>query len=357
VFMQPEDWPSGKPAASRNYRRVLEHAHQSGCDFALVLEDDVRVNRWLRHNLTTIPLIVRDQCDYFSLFMPDLILDPWQRQEPHLGYRLAKPLYSGPNRLWTRSRIWGSQGYLLSRRLVRTALERWDHLSEGQDSRIISVCSERKLPLWYSCPCLLEHAPLKSAFGTPSAKAPDFDPEFRLELQAGYQPPEEVPGWLTIEEGRRLQFHAQGRRVLELGTASGRSTVCLAQGALRVVSIDRNDPSEAREWCRRYQVDASVRFLQGRLEDVLPHVEERFDVAFVDTDHDRESIARAIGLVSRVLEPGGLIAFHDYPDPGWPDVRRVVDDHAARLGWTRTDQADFLGVFRTPVSPGTPVPP
>jgi hypothetical protein len=44
---------------------------------------------------------------------------------------------------------------------------------------------------------------------------------------------------------------------------------------------------------------------------------------------------------------GGLLAFHDYPDPGWPDVRRVVDDHARRLGWQRTAQADFLGVFRT----------
>ncbi len=71
---------------------------KDGCDFAVILEDDVRVNRWLRHNLQFLPLLCRDQCDYLSLFMPDLIASPWQRQEAHLGYRLAKPLYSGPNR-------------------------------------------------------------------------------------------------------------------------------------------------------------------------------------------------------------------------------------------------------------------
>jgi hypothetical protein len=34
VFMQPEDWPKSKEAASRNYRRVLEHAYD-GSRFAL----------------------------------------------------------------------------------------------------------------------------------------------------------------------------------------------------------------------------------------------------------------------------------------------------------------------------------
>ena len=48
-----------------------------------------------------------------------------------------------------------------------------------------------------------------------------------------------------------------------------------------------------------------------------------------------------------VLRPGGLLAFHDYPESGWPDVRRVVDEHARRLGWERIAQAGYLGVFRT----------
>jgi hypothetical protein len=349
VFLQPEDWPKGKPSAARNYRRVLEHAYEDGCDFALILEDDVRVNRRLRRNLTTLPLLRRDQCDYLSLFMPDLIVSPWQRQERHLGYRLAKPLYAGPNQLWERHRIWGSQGYVLSRRFLRAALERWDRLSEGQDARVMGICRELQLPLWYSCPCLVEHVPLNSAFATPTARAPDFDADFVLELQPGFQPPEEMPGGLSLEEGRLLWEHAAGRRVLELGTALGRSTVCLAQSARQVVTIDRLDQAEAREWCRRCQVSERVTFCQGEVERIAPLLEQRFDLVFLDTDPDGASVRRNIEVTLAVLEPGGLIAFHDYPDPRWPTVRQVVDDYTHRLGWRRIAQADFVGVFRLPI--------
>ncbi|HWG45648.1 MAG TPA: class I SAM-dependent methyltransferase [Gemmataceae bacterium] len=348
VFMQPEDWPPGKPSAARNYRRVLEHAYEDGCDFALILEDDVRVNRHLWHNLTTLPLIRRDQCDYLSLFLPDLIVAPWQRQERHLGYRLAKPLYAGPKQIWQRHRIWGSQAYVLSRRFLRAALERWNRLGEGQDARVLFICDELQLPLWYTYPCLVEHAPLTSVFATPAAHAPDFDPDFRLEIGPGFQPPEAIPGWLTVEEGALLWEHAAGCRVLELGTGLGRSTVCLAQQARQVVTIDRLDQAEASEWSRRYQVHDRIVFRQGEIERIAAHLEGRFDLVSVDTDPDEASVRRDIETALRVLEPGGQIAVHDYPDPRWPDVRRVVDDYARRLGWRRIVQANFLGIFRLP---------
>jgi hypothetical protein len=347
VVTQPADWPVGRESGSRTYKRVLEAAAADGCDFALVLEDDVRVCRHLQRNLLTNPLVRRDQCDYLGLFIPDLIADPWERCETHLGYRLARPRYAAPNRLWERNRVWGSQALLLSRRLVLAALERWDQLLEGQDTRILSVCVEFRLPLWYTAPCLVEHAPLRSAFGTPEARAPDFDPDFRFEVSAGFQPPEDVPGWLTRAEGELLWRTALGRDVLELGTASGRSTACLAQSARRVVSVDVADQTEAGEWVRRYESAARVEFHRGDVAAVCGTLKGPFDVVFIDTLHDAKSVSRDIATALPLLAPNGLLAFHDYPDPGWPDVRRVVDEHARRLGWTRLAQADFLGVFRT----------
>jgi hypothetical protein len=349
VFVQPDDWPPGKPSASRNYRRVLEHAYADGCDFALVLEDDVRVNRWLRHNLTANPLVRRDQCDYLSLFMPDLIASPWQRQERHLGYRLARPLYSGPNQTWERHRVWGSQGYLLSRRFLMAALERWDRLNEGQDTRVISVCSELGLPLWYTYPCLLEHAPLTSAFGTPPAYAPDFDREFRLEPGPGFQPPEGVPGRLDRDEAELLWREAGGRSVLELGTAYGRATVCLAQQARRVVTVGTRDQAEAREWARRYGVLDRIAFLAGEPGQFVPAPGVRFEFVFVGSGfEDARELGRRVEAAAAAVQPGGLVAVIDYPDPCRPEVREVVDAHACRLGWRRTAQVNFLAVFRTP---------
>ncbi|MBN9119687.1 MAG: class I SAM-dependent methyltransferase, partial [Planctomycetes bacterium] len=347
VVMQPDDWPRGRESGSRTYKRVLEAAAIDGCDFALILEDDVRVNRHLRHNALSNPLVARDQCDYLGLFMPDLVADPWEREEPHLGYRLAKPRYSGPNRGWERGRVWGSQGYVLSRRLVLAALDRWDRLREGQDTRVIGVCAEFGLPLWYTAPCLVEHAPLVSAFDTPDARAPDFAPDFRLEPGAEFQPPEAVPGWLTLGEARLLWRAAAGRDVLELGTACGRSTVCLGQSARRVVSVDVADQSEAAEWVRRFGCADRVEFRRGDAGEVCRGLSGPFGLIFIDTLHDAASVSRDIGAALPVLAPGGLLAFHDYPDPGWPDVRRVVDEHARRLGWRRVEQVDYLGLFRT----------
>ncbi len=276
-----------------------------------------------------------------------MIDKPWQRQERHLGYRLAKPLYAGPNRLWERSRIWGSQAYVLSRRFLRAALERWDRLKEGQDARVLSICGELQLPLWYSCPCWVEHTPLTSAFATPPTRAPDFDADYRLEIQPGYQPPEEVPGWLTVEEGRLLWEQSVGCRVLELGTGLGRSTVCLAQQARQVMTIDRQDQAEAREWCRRYQVHDRVAFHQGEIEHIVPRLEDRFDLIFVNAEPDESSMRRGIETALPLLARDGLLALPNYPDPAWPQVRRVVDEYAGRLGWWRLAQADFLGIFRS----------
>ena len=347
VVTQPPAWPKCRESGSRNYKRALEAAAADGCDFALLLEDDVRVNRHIRYNLLANPLVARDQCDYLSLFMPDLVADPWERQEPHLGYRLAKPRYLGSNRLWARGRVWGAQAYLLSRRFALAALERWDRLREGQDSRVISVCSEFRLPLWYTAPCLADHAPLVSAFGTPDAYAADFDPDFRLEIGTGFQPPEEVPGRLTFREAELLWSTAAGQEVLELETRCGRSTVCLGQSARRVVSVDDADQSEAAEWVRRYGVSDKVEFVRGETTEVCRGLSRLFGLVSIDTPHGAASVSRDIATALHFLEPGGTLTFQNYPDPGWPDVRKVVDDHARRLGWKRVNQADFLGVFRT----------
>jgi hypothetical protein len=348
VIVQPPHWEKGREVSAANYRRALQAAADDGVDFALILEDDVRVCRHLRHNLETVPVVRRRQADLLSLYMPDLIMDPWERGEPHLGYRLARPRYSGPNCRWEKHRLWGCQAYLLSGRLVRECLARWDALTDAQDTRLLTVFGELRVPLFYSAPCWVEHAPVDSAFGTPTAYAPDFDPDFKLAIGPGFQPPETVPGWLTPAEGKRLYEIAAGRRALELGTYAGRSTVCLAQQAAEVVSVDRDDQSAAADWVRRYDLSDRVTFHRGDVREVVPGLSGRFDLAFLDTEHDAASVARDLALVAPKLAPGGLLAVHDYPDPDWPEVRPVVDEHARRLGWVRVSQTDYLGVFRTP---------
>lgn len=193
---------------------------------------------------------------------------------------------------------------------------------------------------------MVKHAPLRKAFGTPPARAVDFDSDFKLELGTGFQPPDGVLGWLTIEEGRALYNAADGREAVEFGTAGGRATVCLAQAAKYVLTVDVQDQRAAAEWVQRFVVADHVEFRRGDVAERLGEGGERFGLAFVDTEPDAASVRRDLVLALRVLEPGGLVAVHDYPDPGWPAVRAVVDEFAGRLGWTRITQIDYLGVFR-----------
>jgi GT2 family glycosyltransferase/predicted O-methyltransferase YrrM len=49
------------------------------------------------------------------------------------------------------------------------------------------------------------------------------------------------------------------------------------------------------------------------------------DVIFVDAGHTRECIEHDIRLAKRALQPGGILIFHDYGQPIWPDVKTAID--------------------------------
>jgi hypothetical protein len=338
IVDQPADWQPGGESAPANYKRALEAAAQEGCDFALILEDDTRFNRNLRRNILTLPIVQRDQCDYLSLFVPDLLADPWERCEPELGYRLAKPRYGGPDRLWEKHRVWGVQAIVMSRRLVLAALERWDRLPGVQDARLLGTCGELGLPLFYSNPSWVDHAPLRSGYNTPLAYAPDFDESGRLAIPPAFHPPEEVPGWLTRHEAEVLWRMAAGRQVLEIGCGCGDKTVSLAQSASHVVAAHPSDSAELGEWLKRYGVADRV--------TILNEGEPEGDYGMVVLNaRTCLGLERDLATASMRMQRGCLLAVHHYPDPAWPDVRSTIDAWAKEHGWRRIAQADFLGIF------------
>lgn len=348
VHTQPADWPLGWASTSRMYRSVLERAWDDGGWWAVVLEDDVRVNRRLWANLILWHPIATGQLHWGSLFVPDTVHDPWARECPELGYRLARPaLVHGPHHLWQKNRLWGSQAYVFSRGGLRVMLDRWDEVDGGQDARVLTIAHAEGWPLWYSCPSLVEHNPLQSVFATPPAYAPDFDPDARLGSPGGrvYSHPEGVPGWLTEREGRVLWEAARGRRVLELGRSHGRSTVALAQSAAQLVSVDIADPAPAEDWLVRFGLAGRAELWQGFFADIVPQL-GRFDLAFVDGECDGPSVRTTLELALGALSPSGLLACHGYPDPARPDVRPTLDTLARERRLVRVRQADYLALFR-----------
>lgn len=159
---------------------------------------------------------------------------------------------------------------------------------------------------------------------------------------------EGVPSSVSRSECEALCELARGRCVLELGSWYGRSTIALASVARVLHAVDwhhgdpHSGPSDTLgplvERLRTHELLDSVVLHVGRNEDVLPLLRDGlFGLVFVDSFHARSAVERDIELAYRLLEPGGVIAFHDYGinlvHNGVPfGVSAAVDAFAARSG-------------------------
>ena len=118
-------------------------------------------------------------------------------------------------------------------------------------------------------------------------------------------------------QGRLLELLArtlQARRILEIGTLGGYSTLWLSRGLApggRVVTIeyDPHHAEVARATFARAGLRDSVELLEGAALDVLPRlVAERgepFDLVFVDAD--KPALPEYFTWSLKLIRPGGLI--------------------------------------------------
>lgn len=142
----------------------------------------------------------------------------------------------------------------------------------------------------------------------------------RGELPKTFTFPADVDGWLTEAEGAALANFAQGKAVLEIGSYKGRSTICMAQTAKSVCSVDPFDARNVGEPAHTIREFYENIGRYGVFDRVKAHVglsghvplEGQFDLAFIDGDHDYEAVLKDIAWCESMIAPGGLLAFHDY---------------------------------------------
>lgn len=114
------------------------------------------------------------------------------------------------------------------------------------------------------------------------------------------------------ELGTLLEILARGvgsGSILELGTAIGYGTLCLALGApdARITSIDRDGDRLARagELLAEAGVAERVELLHGEVLDLLPRLEGPFALVFIDAD--KIGYRRYLDGVLPLLRVGGLL--------------------------------------------------
>jgi len=119
-----------------------------------------------------------------------------------------------------------------------------------------------------------------------------------------------------------LSGHLQGRvlsmishmlkpvYILEIGTFTGYSAICLAEGLAengQLITIDVNE--EMSELCQTFfeksgQAD-KIRLLIGKAADIIPTLDMEFDLVFIDAD--KSNYSHYFDLVIEKVKKGGFI--------------------------------------------------
>ncbi|MDH3744828.1 MAG: O-methyltransferase [Acidobacteriota bacterium] len=142
------------------------------------------------------------------------------------------------------------------------------------------------------------------------------------------------------EVGRLLGILARATkasRILEVGTAIGYGTLCLARGApeATVTTIDR-DPATletARGYLERAGLRERVDFLEGEALEILPELQGPYDLLYLDGD--KQSYRRCLDLGLQLLSVGGVVAIDNLlwkghvADP--PESEDAADDEVTEL--------------------------
>ncbi len=125
-----------------------------------------------------------------------------------------------------------------------------------------------------------------------------------------------------VLRSRMLSGHVQGRflsliskmirpkAILEIGTYTGYSAICLAEGLPaggKLITIDVNEELEnrVRNYFKESEFDARIDFRMGDARKIIPALTETFDLVFIDAD--KENYSLYYDLVIDNLPAGGII--------------------------------------------------
>lgn len=127
---------------------------------------------------------------------------------------------------------------------------------------------------------------------------------------------------IKMLQPRMLSGHLQGRtlsmlskmiqpsRILEIGTYTGYSALCLAEGLSengKLITIDKNHELEdmVKEYFQKAGMEEVIELKIGDAVELIPWIDETFDIVFIDAD--KENYVNYYDLVFDKVRKGGFI--------------------------------------------------
>lgn len=114
-------------------------------------------------------------------------------------------------------------------------------------------------------------------------------------------------------QGRMLSMFSnmlKPRQILEVGTYTGYSALCLAEGLLdggTLHTIDNNEELEAmvKRYIKKAGYEDKIKQYVGNAVDIIPQIDTTFDLVFIDAD--KENYSRYFDMVIDRVRTGGII--------------------------------------------------
>ena len=111
----------------------------------------------------------------------------------------------------------------------------------------------------------------------------------------------------VIEEELKL---FKPKRILEIGTAVGYSAICFSEfltqnGKIDTIEREEERVVEAKKNIKRAQVEDKINIIQGDAVEILPTLNEVYDMVFIDASKGKYPFFLKEAL--RMLAPNGII--------------------------------------------------
>ena len=102
----------------------------------------------------------------------------------------------------------------------------------------------------------------------------------------------------------------QPKTILEIGTYTGYSALCLAEGLCKngqLITIDKNEELEefAASYFNKSSYKSQIKQMVGNALDVIPTINKKFDLVFIDAD--KNNYSNYFNLVIDKMNSGGVI--------------------------------------------------
>lgn len=155
--------------------------------------------------------------------------------------------------------------------------------------------------------------------------------------------PQMLSGHIQGNFLKMMSHMVRPQNILEIGTYTGYSAICLAQGLQEngtLFTIDIN--AELEDMCRRYfdeaQLTSKIDYRIGNALDIIPSIKEKFDLVFIDAD--KINYSNYYDLVFDQVRNGGFIIADNVLWSGKVCQEKKDKDTAALHAYNEKIQAD-----------------